>query len=79
MKKCITCEYCELICDLNEEKEYTTTDDCCNAWQTKWRFGKGKDEIIEKFLDYLIENASEAFEYQDRELLKDIIQKYLYD
>lgn len=36
------------------------------------------DEFIEvdKFADYLIENASEAFEHQDRKLLEDVIKRY---
>lgn len=32
---------------------------------------------LENFADYLIENASESFEHQDRELLLKILEKYL--
>lgn len=31
---------------------------------------------IEKLIDYLIENASAAFEHQDRELLKNVLKRY---
>jgi hypothetical protein len=31
---------------------------------------------LEKFADYLIENASEAFEHQDRELLTDVLRRW---
>ena len=31
---------------------------------------------LENFADYLIENASDAFEHQDRELLVQVLQKY---
>jgi hypothetical protein len=34
------------------------------------------NEIIEEFADYLIENASEAFEHQDRQLLIAVIKRW---
>lgn len=31
---------------------------------------------VEDFIDYLIENASIAFEHQDRDMLTDVIKQY---
>lgn len=35
-----------------------------------------KKTDIEGLADYLIENASEAFEHQDRELLESVLRRY---
>lgn len=35
-----------------------------------------KELDIDDFVDYLIENASDAFEHQDRELLEEVVQRY---
>ena len=37
---------------------------------------KNKAENISNFADYLIENASCAFEHQDRELLEKVLRDY---
>ena len=33
-------------------------------------------EEVSEFADYLIENASESFKYQDRELLEQVLKQY---
>lgn len=38
-----------------------------------------RNSQIEDFAEYLIENASEAFEHQDRELLEKAIERYFQD
>jgi hypothetical protein len=70
-------EYCS-----DTEDIYTSTDD--NSGEKllvivpkEISVGGFDDDGIEDFMEYLIKNASVAFEYQDRQLLKGVLERYL--
>ena len=74
----IKCEYCD-----NENLEETTCDTtfyCPNCADEisihECEVDVVKEEGLMDFVDYLIENASYAFEHQDRELLERVLKDY---
>ncbi len=77
MERCLNCEYAELMCTVEVDAEITTVNDWCALWNKKQYFLNGAEEEINSFIDYLIENASEAFEHKDRELLEKVIWRYI--
>lgn len=71
----IKCEYCD-----NENLEETTCDTTfyCPSCDDEISIHECEIEEIKvsDFADYLIENASYAFEHQDRELLEKVLRDY---
>lgn len=71
----IRCEYCN-----NEKLEETNCDTTFYCPSCADEISIHECEIeevkVSEFADYLIENASYAFEHQDRELLEKALKQY---
>lgn len=70
--KCEHCGYGDL------EKTNTTTVFYCPTCDEEYSLNELEIEEVKvsEFADYLIENASYAFEHQDRELLEKVLRDY---
>lgn len=72
------------LCNLRYELEGTRDEDTVTkAWnyinyleEKLINIATNKEKDLSSFADYLIENASYAFEHQDRELLEKVLRNY---
>lgn len=69
--------YCSEINDITYSKDYNSGEELLVLYPKEVSINNVvEDEEVDELADYLIENASEAFEHQDRNSLITVLKNY---